>query len=279
MRVHRKGTVLLLGVLAGILSGAAVAWACTEQAAISLAPRSGPPGSTVTVSGSAFRSGPVEIRWHAPDGALLGTATGPQPVARVTIPANASPQVYYMVAVQRGANGTISAKASDAFRVTAPASVQAGSSPQVPPKSPAPGALNAARWNGGPSRAALGATPAPAPVAGPAPAASGVAAPVGPAPGPAASPTGPSGPAAPSAPGQLSSEPLASTVTGDLWSGFASGFGTSRAPAASLTEAPVGSTHGTSSSTLAAGAALVAVGMAALGTAGLTRRRRHAVAS
>jgi hypothetical protein len=271
--------VLIFGLLAGILSGAAVAWACTEQAAISFAPGSGPPGSPVTVQGTAFRPGPVEIRWHTLEGAVLGTANGPQPVARVTIPANASPQVYYIVAVQRGANGAISAKASDAFQVTAPASVQTASPQQVPPKSPGPASANTAPWSGGPSRTALGAPPSPATVPGPSAALNGASAPLLLGGGPVGSSAGPSVPSASPAAGQGSlAQPLASTVSGDLWSGFASGGGVSQGRAPSLSEAPAGASHGTSSSAMAAGAVLVALGMAGLGGAVLSRRRRHALA-
>lgn len=62
--------------LAAVILGfpaAGFAWACTPQPQILLMPRVGPPGSVITVTGSAFEpDSSVQIRWNAQGGPKLG---------------------------------------------------------------------------------------------------------------------------------------------------------------------------------------------------------------
>lgn len=107
----------IFAVLAMVLGGSALAWACTPQASITISPNSGPPGSGATVNGSAFQSGPVEIRWNSATGTKLTDATGPNFSVGITIP-QTSDDVYYVVAVAVGT----SYRASTPFEVISPSS-------------------------------------------------------------------------------------------------------------------------------------------------------------
>lgn len=103
-----KGFVFALG--AAFLMVASFAWACTPATTVHLSANSGPAGTLVNITGkTAFPDKPVEIRWNSTDGALLGTVQGASFAAALTVPAEASPGVYYLVADGR---------ARDTFEVT-----------------------------------------------------------------------------------------------------------------------------------------------------------------
>lgn len=108
--------------------GVGVAWACSPQAYVNpLSTDTGREGAPLRVSGGSFLSGvPVEIRWNSPAGPLLGTAPGPNFSTTVTVPADATPGVYYVVALARNADGTIAGKGSASFEVQAPAGTAPG---------------------------------------------------------------------------------------------------------------------------------------------------------
>lgn len=105
---------------AAMLCAASVAWACTYQPHIfGLTADAGRPGSVVTVSGQALSGqGQVELHWNSATGQLLAAASpdasGNYSVP-ITIPADATPSVYYVVAVSQGTG-----IARSAFEVTAP---------------------------------------------------------------------------------------------------------------------------------------------------------------
>jgi hypothetical protein len=105
---NRRGRVSLavVGVLALVAAGAALAWACTPQAYIYVAPSSAGPGEKVTVTGRGFVSGPVQIHWNRADGPVIGSATGPNFSTTATVP-TAPAGVYYIHAVAHGTSGVV----------------------------------------------------------------------------------------------------------------------------------------------------------------------------
>ena len=100
-RPHRTALSIVAPV-AALLAAAALAWACVPAGNLSLSPQSGPPGTTVTATGSGFPNGNVEIRW--PGGRLLRTVAAPGGSFSTTfaIPADASPQEHYVTASPAG---------------------------------------------------------------------------------------------------------------------------------------------------------------------------------
>ena len=103
-----------LGVL---LAGAALAWACSPQAGISISTNQGPPGTSINVTGTKFEEGgPVEIYWNGSGSSMLARATGPDFSVPVTIP-NAPPDTYTVFAVGKSANGTVAGRASASFTI------------------------------------------------------------------------------------------------------------------------------------------------------------------
>lgn len=102
-----------------VLSAAALAWACSPQAAIGLSSGNGRVGERTTVTGSGFTAAETEIHWNSLSGPVIGSATGRSFTVEVTIP-EAAPDVYYIVAVN--AEG----------RASAPVEVVASSSADTP---------------------------------------------------------------------------------------------------------------------------------------------------
>jgi len=119
MSKWRRITTVLLGSASAVLGVAAIAWACTPQAYISVSPGSGGQGTQATVSGGSFTAAPVQIHWGSASGPVIGNAVGPRFSTSVTIPASA-PDVYYIVAV--GPQGSSSAS----FEVVGPAGPSGG---------------------------------------------------------------------------------------------------------------------------------------------------------
>lgn len=118
----RHGITTAFGAALLTLGVAGLAWACTPQARITIAPNSGPAGAVTRVEGGAFHEGPVEIRWDSSTGPLLGTATGPSFAVDITIP-EARTGTHYVVAV---AAGTI-------YKATAPFTLTSESGSPPPP--------------------------------------------------------------------------------------------------------------------------------------------------
>ena len=86
------------------------------RVAISLAPASGLPGSSTTVTGTDFATVPITIRWGSPTAAVLADTHGPDFTTQVTIPAGA-PGDHSIFAVP---SINSSDRASAIFRITAP---------------------------------------------------------------------------------------------------------------------------------------------------------------
>lgn len=116
-----NGRRIAIGVFGGAAAAtcaASVAWACTFQPSIyHLSAQNGLPGSTVTVTGQAIPNHDrVEIRWNGATGPTLAVApvegNGSYSVP-VTVPADAAPNVYMLVAVTDGVG-----VARSAFEVT-----------------------------------------------------------------------------------------------------------------------------------------------------------------
>lgn len=133
-------TIALAGGLVG------QAWACTPLAAVTLSQLAAGAESRVTVNGTAFHSGvPVEIRWNGVTGPVLATATGPDFSVPVTVPGDADPGAYYILAVQRDAEGTIIGRGASTFAVAEPAGPPAASLASSTNPSQAPAASDDGR--------------------------------------------------------------------------------------------------------------------------------------
>ena len=142
---RRMGAVLL-SLMATIVAGGAIAWACSPNANISLSPQSGPPGSEVTVSGSQFTSkgsgAAVEIRWNQLNGEVLATTTGPTFSVSVTIPEDAA-GTSRIFAIGRAPDGDMVGSDVAEVQVTAPVSQEpapvggGGGGPPAPVTDPA----------------------------------------------------------------------------------------------------------------------------------------------
>lgn len=317
LKLRRTAATGVLGVLGGAAVLAAPAFACSDNAAITVArapadgterdPAASPaggPGSDVTVTGRQFLdpetgAPPVEIRWASDTGPVLVSVAGPSFATRVTVPASAAPGFYYVVAVQRNKSSELAWKRVATFEVTAPA---VPDQPPVVPGSagpgPAPATPGPAPATPGPAPATPGqapATPAPAPskagalplaparsVAPLVPAASigrsGAAA-------PAAGVTGPAPVASPAPPlgGSVPSAGAGATPTGvsdqaPIPATNDLWSGLAPGGAPSLLD-PAASSGAGHGAGLPVGAGLLGVGLAALaGTAALTAKRRLALA-
>ena len=103
---RRMSRTLLLGMLGslGVMTAfAGLAWACTPQARIRLSTGSvSTEGSTITVTGTQFVPGPVEIRLDS--GPILAVATGPDFTTTITLP-KAKRGVYFVRAIADQSEG------------------------------------------------------------------------------------------------------------------------------------------------------------------------------
>lgn len=131
--IGKRFSLGAVGGGAAVLCAASVAWACTFQPHIvGMTSESGLPGSAVTVSGVAAASqSRVELHWNGAAGPLLGAASPDASGAYsigVTIPANATPDVYYIVAV--AANTDVARSAFEVTSATAPTAGSTGNTAQ-----------------------------------------------------------------------------------------------------------------------------------------------------
>ena len=278
--------------VATLIANYAVVFACSWNATLGgVNPNSAPPGARVTVSGNAFAAGPVDVRWGTDTGPVLAHTAGPDFAVDMTVP-GAAPAWYYIIVTGYNPDGSVAARRSATFHVTAPVVTATPSSaptpsplpstlPTAPPAQGASGAgaqpagSQPGSTQGVPVKATHPAARTPQQVGG-ATAASSVAgavaatapsAAVGPAAGLSSPATGQSsGP-------QANAQPaIPEPVTGDLWPGFAPGR-----PGASLSDAAdANAGHGT---VLVVVLGLVAGGVALFGmlatvTVGRARTRR-----
>lgn len=102
MKMSRKLLVSFAFLLVAV-GTAGAAWACVpgHSASFSVSPQRAAAGETVTVRGSEFSSGPVEIRWDGDEGEVLATAAGPNFSVTVTIP-ESPPGQHFLVAMHGG---------------------------------------------------------------------------------------------------------------------------------------------------------------------------------
>gem|GEM_PF-1267136 len=104
MKNRNKSLGIVIGTMALMLGVASFAWACSTQPSMQLMPRTGPTvaGETIPVNGNGFTgfASAVQIRWNSATGPVIGTAERNEQgfAGSVTIPADAAPGVYYMVA-------------------------------------------------------------------------------------------------------------------------------------------------------------------------------------
>ena len=296
----------MVGLMATIVVGGALAWACSPDANISLSSGSGAAGSAVSVSGSEFtynRSpAAVEIRWNSLNGPIIGRATGPHFSESVEIPEGAT-GLNVIYAIGRGSNGDMAGSDQKEFQVTA-----AGGREQAPsggagegspvPVQPAPNRSSPTGRQAPAARPAPGGRQAPAvrPAPGRIPSTSaprdGARSPATPAgtrqPSASAAPsagfTGSAGVTAETgreagseAGGGQAGAPVhrsasESSASGDLWSGFATDGTRSLTPPGAGVAAAVGTT-----SLQQVGSALLGFGLVALlaGAFVLELRRRR----
>ncbi|MGI9119163.1 MAG: hypothetical protein ACR2G7_03370 [Acidimicrobiales bacterium] len=133
----KKIGVLSIGAAAILMLTGVAAWACTNLATLNLSQSAVTPGESVTVTGTSFSTvekggQPVQFHWSGPEGDLLAEvspdATG-LVVASVTIPADAQPGFYAMVAtqsIQEQDGHIVAGGLSPAFGTPARVSVQVG---------------------------------------------------------------------------------------------------------------------------------------------------------
>lgn len=119
-----------VAVVAGCLSLAALAWACTPEATLQMTASSGAPGTPLTFTGSRFANGPVQIRMDSTTSAPIATATGPSFSVTITVP-NTTPGYHVFGAVGEDSSGNVTGESSVAFKVT-------GSAAPAPPTAPVP---------------------------------------------------------------------------------------------------------------------------------------------
>ena len=160
--MNRKGLMALAGGLIAVVIAASAAWACTEFAEFTVVGETTvEPATSLTVEGVAFHPGPVQIRWETASGPVLGSGAGPEFTVSITVPADASSGVHYLVAVQQGSPNPaapLSVRASQtapAAKPTSPSSPTASSIADAAAQAPSPSAPDDQ-----PSAPALAAAPA-----------------------------------------------------------------------------------------------------------------------
>lgn len=144
------GVAFVAVALAGV-----VAFACTSLASLNLSQATGAPGSQVTVTGSSFNPSakpdadgtftPVTLHWNSVNGPVLADnvvpdATGSIGPLQVTIPSDAKPGYYMVIATQQqltgGSGEAFGTPARAGFQVTpasgAPAQQSLGTGQTAP---------------------------------------------------------------------------------------------------------------------------------------------------
>lgn len=132
-RLRSIGTGLGAAMLALLVTGAGLAWACVPQPYIVLRPlASGAAGAEATVEGQNFTGDRHEIRWNGLDGEMLTTASGSYFSVGFKVPV-VEPGMYTVLAVTREPGGTVGNVATASFQVTG-ATGQGSRSPESPDK-------------------------------------------------------------------------------------------------------------------------------------------------
>ncbi len=106
----------LFGVVAAAAMFTAAGWACIAGPTLEVTPRQANAGSEVTLKGVSYNRNPVVVRFNALDGPVLGTIqpTGGSGTSSnwnlegaVTLPADARPGNYVLVATQPSTDGKL----------------------------------------------------------------------------------------------------------------------------------------------------------------------------
>lgn len=162
MRAARK-TISVAAAVAAMtgLAFAAVAYACTALATLSLSAPAGDPGSSVAVTGSGFAAAgataaaPVLVHFGGVDGPVLAEAVPDRSgniSAPVVIPRDAAPGAQVIVATQKNARGEAQGgtPARAPFQVTGPGAQAAAPNRRHPrgaaPRSPTAQAALGSPW-------------------------------------------------------------------------------------------------------------------------------------
>jgi hypothetical protein len=113
---RRWGAVAAGTVMFGVVVASAAAWACIAGPTLIVNPTQAKPGQEVALSGFSYNGElPIVVRFNALDGPVLGTFKPAEGrfgdnealVGKVTIPADAKPGNYVLVATQSGADGSL----------------------------------------------------------------------------------------------------------------------------------------------------------------------------
>ncbi len=135
-RVSSRVILMFVVAFTSLIIGAMAGWACTNLATLNLSQSAAQPGSIIGVTGSSFKAPaegvqPVQLHWNSPDGPILAEAV-PDALgsiaASVTIPADAQPGHYVMVATQMAVDPGHGLQAGEpVFGTPARAAVMVGS--------------------------------------------------------------------------------------------------------------------------------------------------------
>ncbi len=116
MRSTRTFGTAVLGVAVASVLWAATAWACIAGPTLDVVPRQAGVGSQVTLKGVSYNPNPVVVRFNALDGPVIGTirptgGTGTSSnwnlEGTVTLPADAKPGNYVLIATQPSTDGKL----------------------------------------------------------------------------------------------------------------------------------------------------------------------------
>lgn len=106
----RKGMLLGTGVVAALLAGSALAWACTSLATLTAQPATAQPGDSVSLRGENFdpEGSKVDIQFNGFDGQTLATTSARANgtiATSVKVPKSVEPGQYVLLAVQEASEG------------------------------------------------------------------------------------------------------------------------------------------------------------------------------
>ncbi len=116
MRKGQRFAAAIFGMSAAAVVFAAAAWACIAGPTLDVTPRQATAGSELALKGVSYNPNPVVIRFNGLDGPVLGTiqptrGTGTSSnwnlEGKVTLPADAKPGNYVLVATQPSTDGKL----------------------------------------------------------------------------------------------------------------------------------------------------------------------------
>jgi len=152
--------VLFGGTLTSIIALGALAWACTPTPAMeAIIPLAGPAGTQITIAGSDSFGTAVEVHWGAADGPVIANLPAGGSRTLASVPAEARPGVYAVVALTRAPNGAVQYKTAQPYEVTGPSAASADTANGLwsgLSRSTSPGEAAARPATPGPSAAAAG---------------------------------------------------------------------------------------------------------------------------